>query len=326
MNKLCCILDADENYALRVSECFNSRHALPFEVRAFSEVEAYYECEKENQVELLIAGEKLYPLVRNCAAGQIICLSEQNVLMEGGDTLSIAKYQPCDSIIREVVSLYTGKVPFADVTTGSKGRLVSIYSPNGYCGRTTLSLALAHIKGQKQRVLYINLEEFSVLGLSQQGGTLSDVLYYYYSGGVNAKAKIMSVLRQGNGFDYIPPTTCAQDLPQLSTEAIIGVVKQLSDMGDYELIIMDVGNLIKEPWKLLAESDVILSPAPDTAHRQKKQNEFEKYLYESEMADIADRIVKVDMVRDEGLFIDGRINYPYLINSAFGRKVSSINV
>lgn len=326
MDKICCILDADISYAVRISQYFNSRHVLPFEVRAFSDVEAYLECESENEVELLLVGESMYSKVRGCGAGQIIRLSEQSMLMEGEDNLCIAKYQACDDIIRDVINLYGDRLPIMRVSAGCKGRVVCIYSPNGCCGRTTLGLALAHIKGQRQRVLYINLEEFSALELPERRGTLSDALYYYHAGGGNAGTRLMSVISQGNGFDYIPPAVCAQDLPQFSTESIMGLIGQLSDMGSYELIIVDVGGLIKEPWTLLTRSDVILSPAPDSAHRRKKQNEFEKYLYEADMGATAERIVKVDIIRDNNLFIDGKLNYPYLLNSPYGRMVSSIDI
>lgn len=326
MDKLCCILDADESYAVRISQCINSRHALPFEARAFSDAEAYYECEHTNEVELLIVGESMYPKVRDCAARKIIRLSEQSVLMEGDDALCIAKYQPCDNIIRDVINLYGDKMPIVRAVSDSRGKLVSIYSPNGCCGRTTLGLALAHIRGQRQRVLYINLEEFSALELPERRGSLSDALYYYLTGGGNARTRIMTVISQGNGFDYIPPAVCAQDLPQFSTESIMGLIGQLTELGGYELIIVDVGSLIKEPWRLLTDSDVILSPSPDTVHRRKKQSEFEKYLYSAGMEKIADRIVKVDIIRDNNLFSDGRINYPYLLNSPYGRMVSGIDV
>ena len=136
----------------------------------------------------------------------------------------------------------------------------------------------------------------------------------------------MSVISQGNGYDYIPPAVCAQDLPQFSTESIMGLIGLLADMCSYELIIVDVGGLIKEPWTLLAHSDVILAPAPDSVHRRKKQNEFEKYLYEADMGETAERIVKVDIIRDNNLFIDGKLNYPYLLNSPYGRMVNSIAI
>lgn len=35
MGKICCILDSDESFAVRICACFNKKHVLPFSVQAF---------------------------------------------------------------------------------------------------------------------------------------------------------------------------------------------------------------------------------------------------------------------------------------------------
>ena len=83
MGKICCILDSDESFAVRICACFNKKHVLPFSVQAFSDMDAYMSCAQNNEVELLIVDESLYEEVRHVPAGQIIRLCEQPMLMEG---------------------------------------------------------------------------------------------------------------------------------------------------------------------------------------------------------------------------------------------------
>lgn len=325
MGKICCILDSDESFAVRICACFNKKHVLPFSVQAFSDMDAYMSCAQNNEVELLIVDESLYEEARHVPAGQIIRLCEQPMLMEGEADACIVKFQASDSIIRDVLGVYTGRLmPAACAKTADKAEIVCIYSPNGYCGKTTLSLALAHIKGRERKVLYINLEEFSALGTA--AGNLSDVLYYYHVNSKMCGGKIMSLISTGNGFDYIPPAACAKDILDTDAETIIGLTEAVILSGGYEMVIIDVGSLVKEPWKLLEYSDKILIPSPDSPHRQRRVKEFEKFMYTSGYGDTMEKVCMVDIVGDDSVFRDGSINYACLAGSVYAKAVGSIDV
>lgn len=330
MERLCCILDGDERYAVRLSACFNGRRVLPFPVRAFSDTEAYLRCAEENEVELLLVAEDMYPAVESGTAGLVVCLCGQSVLPENeSGAVNIFKYQAGDNIIRDVVSLYGDMRPdSAAVYKDIPARIVCVYSPNGYTGKTTLCMALAHEKGQNRKVLYINLEEFSAdsENLPERNGSLSDALFYYHTGNGCGGGKLMSVINRGNGFDYIPPAVCAEDLAHFSTEIIIGMLDRLSHAGGYELVIIDAGGMIKEVWRLLELADVVLVPKPDSPHRERRQMEFEKYLHQTGRSEVADRIIQVDIPRDDSIFRDGSISYARLSGSAYGRMVNSLDI
>lgn len=326
MSRLCCILDADENFAVRISACFNSRHVLPFMVQAFSDIEAYIGCAQLNQVELLIVDESMYEEARGIPAGQIIRLCEQPMLMEGGADVCIVKFQSSDNIIRDVLSVYRGQlIPLPAAGVKDKAKLVSVYSPNGYCGKTTLALSLAHIKGRDRKVLYLNFEEFSALCGRGEKGNLSDALYYYGIA-TRGSAKLMSVVSRGNGYDYIAPAACAEDIADSDTDTIAAFVEELIRQGGYELVVIDVGSLVKEPWKLLEQADMILMPMPDSAHRKCRQKEFEKFMYTSGREAVMERVRMVDIVQDDTLFKDGQVNYACLAGSRYAKAVSAIDI
>lgn len=325
MGKLCCILDSDENFAVRICACFNKKHVLPFSVQAFSDMEAYISCARNNDVELLIVDEGLYEEARRVPAGQIIRLCEQPMLMEGHDDACVVKFQASDGIIRDVLDAYTGQLmPAACSKTADPAKIVCVYSPNGYCGKTTLSLALAHIKGRDRKVLYINLEEFSALGTAS--GNLSDILYYYHINPRICGGKLMQLIKNGNGFDCILPAACPKDIADYDADTIIGLMDELIKSGGYELVIVDLGGLVKKPWNLLEYADRILIPSPDSPHRQRKIKEFEKFMYTSGYEAIMEKVCMVDIVNDDSLFKDGNINYACLAGSVYAKAVSCIDV
>ena len=325
MGKLCCILDSDENFAVRICACFNKRHVLPLTVQAFSDMEAYISCAQNNEVELLIVDESLYEEARRVPAGQIVRLCEQPMLMEGEADACVVKFQASDGIIRDVLGVYTGKlIPAPCSRTSDKSEVVCVYSPNGYCSKTTLSLALAHIKGRDRKVLYINLEEFSALGTA--AGNLSDILYYYHIDSKLYGARMLSLIKNGNGFDYIPPAACAKDIGDADADTVMGLVDELVAGGGYELVIIDVGSLVGEPWKLFEYADRVLIPSPDSPHRQKRLKEFEKFMYTSGYEGVMEKVRMVDIVRDDSLFRDGSINYACLAGSAYAKAVGGIDI
>lgn len=327
MDKICCILDSDESFAVRICACFNKKHVFPFMVHAFSDVNEYISCARVNEVALLIVDEGMYEEVRHVVAGQIIRLCEQPMLMEGEADACIAKFQASDNIIRDVLGVYSGQL----LSQGRQkqptaSKLVCVYSPNGYCGKTTLALALSHIKGQEKRVLYLNFEEFSAIDMDNGNGTLSDALYYFRIASEYGSGKLLSVICHGNGFDYIAPTACAQDIAWLDTDVMLSFIEGLSRLGEYELIVVDMGSLIKEPWKLLSQAGIILSPVPDSLHRQRRQKEFEKYMYMAGYEAVMDRVRMVDIIQDNSIARDGHLNYAYILGSRYGRMVGAIDI
>lgn len=327
MDKICCILDLDEKYAVRVGACFNSRHVFPFMMQAFSSVDEYISCAMANEVVLLLVDDAMYDAVRSVPAGQIIRLCEQPMLFEGSAEPGVAKFQAGDNIIRDVLCLYKGQISAACRTKNNQGtKVVCVYSPNGFCGKTTLAMALSHIKGQDRRTLYLNLEEFSAFDMPDSAGNLSDALYYYRTGDSRKAAKLLSVISHGNGFDYIAPAVCARDIPDMDGDMLAAFIDELAALGEYELVVVDIGSLVKEPWKLLENADTILYPAPDGEHRIRRQKEFEKYMYLAGYEAVMERCQSVDIIWDNSICTDGRLNYACIGTSRYAKAVMDIDI
>lgn len=327
MEKVCCILDSDEKFAIRMCTCINRKHVFPFIVQAFSKLEEYISCAMTNQVELLLVDESMYDDVKDISAGQIIRLCEQPMLMEGDDEPCVAKFQASDNIIRDVLYLYNGSIASGGrVMDGSSVKTVCVYSPCGCCKKTTLALAFAHIKGQKKRTLYLNLEEFSALGMPADSATLSDALYYYKTMEVAGESRLLSVVGRMDAFDYVAPAVCAKDLAGTDTDTFIGLIDKLARLGEYELVVVDMGSLIKEPWVLLCHADMILSPAPDSEYKKKRQEEFEKYMYMSGYESVIEKLIQVDSTHDGEMYRDGQVNFSHIQGSRLAKAVTDIDI
>ena len=68
-------------------------------------------------------------------------------------------------------------------------KVLGVYSPVGRCLKTSFALTIGKLLAQEERVLYLNLEEFSglsVLMKEEYKSDLSDLLYFYNGGSYNS--------------------------------------------------------------------------------------------------------------------------------------------
>ena len=84
--------------------------------------------------------------------------------------------------------------------------------------KTSFALTMGQLLARNERVLYINLEEYSGftrLIQARHEQDLSDVLYLYRQGAYNW-LKLKSIVYSWGGMDYIPPVRYAEDLNPVS--------------------------------------------------------------------------------------------------------------
>ena len=327
MKGICCIVDADESYALHLTECLNSVGLLPFSIRTYSDIAAFRGDSEELAVELLIIAEELVAETDLSVTERVIVLSESCARETEEGFPCVMKYQAVDKVIREIAALYEDMSQESLVLREEKEvSFIGVYSPNGSCYKTTFCLMLAYILGRRQKVLYVNLEEFSALGEVLQEGqyNLSDALYYYHIG--ERSVKLMSVINEGNEFDYISPVSAAEDLAYFTVEVLLGLIDRLVQLGGYETVIFDMGSFIKQPWRLLAQMDRIYTPKPRSRHEERRLMEFKKYMHNTGQGSQADNMIETSLPYDETINREGRLNFLKAVNGGLGRVVQELGI
>lgn len=288
--KVCCILDEDENYVLRLTEYINSRHVIPYKAMAFTSEETLVSCAGNYDIELLLVGENAdWDMINSISVGMCIELSEESGVEEN----KVYRYQSAEHLLKDVLSHFS--CFSKKLTAGDETRIISVYSPESKCFKTTCSLVLATEAAKRGSTLYINLEQFAGLEkiLSDKRGGLSEALYFYKTGKENSYGKVISCTDSVNGFDYLAPAVCADDISDLTDEEFVDFVCMILKGGNYEYVILDVGTVFNRPWKLLEISDRIIMPEPFDYAGRSKVMEFEKYLEMSGRNEIKNNISKI---------------------------------
>ncbi len=305
--KVCCVLDQSENYAVRLTEYINSRHALPYQALAFTSVEAVKECGDMYDIELLVADEFFkQEQIEKIGAAACVILADNNEKKEN----HVCRYQSADNVIKDVIGQINGYD--AGSVAVSDTKVISVYSPATKCFKTTTSLAISTACGKLGKTLFISLEQFAGLNsiLRDDRGGLSEAIYYYHIGGEGAYGKILSCTDTVNGFDYLAPVICADDVADLTCQEIVSFVSMLVEKGGYRYIVADVGCVFNRPWKLFEISDRVIMPEPLDYMGKRKTLQLEQYLVMSGRKGIEEKICKIRL--------------PY-IESAAGYEISLDN-
>ena len=314
--KICCIYDADEYYAMRLSEAINSNGAFPIRVMAFTSKEAIRECMDDYDIELILMDEKMKSdMMEEFPDIKYIILSEGE---NDSDKDIISRYQSTDRIVMQLLN----KLGSCGIGIPSNGKTIvtSFYSPSGRSEKTLLALAYSHIKGRDKKVLYINLEEYSGIREIMNNSTksLSDVIYQYYIKKDWSFSGIMDCIGHDYGFDYISPVTCPDDIGDMREEDLWNIIDLISKSDLYDELVIDVGNLVRKGWLILSKSTRIYVPIVDNYMEKNRMEEFEDFLRKRKLNSIKQSITGVSLCGD---ILDNNIP---LQTIAFGHSMEKV--
>lgn len=284
MKRIMAVYDVDPFYADRFAEFANQKEKTPFTAIAFNSLSRLTAFAAEQNVELLLVGDEVpEESIREVRARQVVRLGETAIGESKDENQSpvVYKYQASDAVLREVMACYRVQPQFAGLAAvGAKSTVISVYSPIGRCGKTGFCLTLGQIMAKQAKVLYLSLEDYSALSRltgTSYSSALSDLIYYYRQGEYS-RMHLSGLVYSWGGLDYIPPAGYAEDLAEMTGEELAGLVQQIAREGIYEVIILDMGHLAREPEPLLELSDVVYAPMKEDCISAAKLEAWKNYL------------------------------------------------
>ena len=304
MRKIMAICDLEVAYASHFMEHINTRRHLPFEVQAFSDVDALKETVRKQPIEILLISEKALSgremEVGEWNIGQVIVLSEGITFQKNDTYPTISKYQSSESVIREVMAVYATEsrdrngVPIIK----RNAKVIGIYSPVGRCLKTSFALTLGQLMSKERAVLYLNLEScagFEELFDTTYERTLSDVIYYFRQKQENLLHHLNSTICSMDNLDYLPPVSFPQDIATITMTEWQQLLEFLKEESQYEVIILDIGEGVEDVCGMLELCDHIFMPTKQDFVSQAKMLQFEKLLELCVRQEVVSKIVKLKL-------------------------------
>lgn len=273
------ICDREIRYANGLGENISEREDLAVKVYVCSSFEHVLELEQAKKIHIFIVDEEItYAQRTQIGANQVFVLARGKVADLGEEEWAIGKYQCADEIIRQVFEFYVDRTKENVMRCMNKerARLVAVYSPIHRVGKTTFALALGRECAKSKKVLYLNLEEYAGMEVSQDTNmNLGDLLYYLRQGNGNLGIRLQAAVKEDEGLDVVPPIPVVLDLKEVTWEEWEALITQLLENSLYEMVVLDVGESVQGLFPLLELCDRVYMPVLDDEISRRKVKQYQ---------------------------------------------------
>ncbi len=273
------ICDREIRYANGLGENIAEREDLAVKVYVCSSFERVLELEQAKKIHIFIVDEEItYAQRTQIGANQVFVLARGKVADLGEEEWAIGKYQCADEIIRQVFEFYVDRTKENVMRCMNKerARMVAVYSPIHRVGKTTFALALGKECAKRKKVLYLNLEEYAGMEVSQDTNmNLGDLLYYLRQGNGNLGIRLQAAVKEDEGLDVVPPIPVVLDLKEVTWEEWEALITQLLENSLYEMVVLDVGESVQGLFPLLELCDRVYMPVLEDENSRRKLKQYQ---------------------------------------------------
>ncbi len=273
------ICDREIRYANGLGENIAEREDLAVKVYVCSSFERVLELEQAKKIHIFIVDEEItYAQRTQIGANQVFVLARGKVADLGEEEWAIGKYQCADEIIRQVFEFYVDRTKENVMRCMNKerARLVAVYSPIHRVGKTTFALALGRECAKSKKVLYLNLEEYTGMEVSQDTNmNLGDLLYYLRQGNGNLGIRLQAAVKEDEGLDVVPPIPVVLDLKEVTQEEWEALITDLLENSLYEMVVLDVGESVQGLFPLLELCDRVYMPVLEDEISRRKIKQYQ---------------------------------------------------
>ena len=246
---------------------------------------------EQKQVHILLVDETFTKEERNkIQAEKVFVLTKGRVKDLGEEEYELYKYQRAGKMIAKIFETYLEQSPdnLMRPLQKERTRLVAVYSPIHRVGRTQFAIALGKEYAKREKVLYLNLEEYA--GLPQEKEEeldLGDMLYYIRQGNGNLGIRLTSAVKMMDGLGYLPSIPFPPDLREVSFEEWEQLLKQIMETSVYERVILDLGESVQGLYRLLQMCDRVYMPVLEDDISLRKLEQYERTITELQLEHLA---------------------------------------
>ncbi len=287
------VFDSDEEYVTKLMSYMSDSRSVPLEIQGFTDKKRLKDYMRGNEVDiLLIPEEELDEDIEAYETGEMMVLSEGDSYEDSKGHKSICKYQSSENIMREVMCYYAEK-PSVElgILNAANTEMIGIYSPIRRSFRTSFAFALGEVLSEREKVLYINLEEYSGFNQLMQKNfmmDISDLIFYIGQKKRNFPCKLASMVEKAGLMDFIPPVISPLDILSVDRETWNIFFNELCNC-DYSKIVVDISDSVSAFLDILSYCKKIYMPVREDTVSKAKLEQYEAMLRIMEREDIIDR-------------------------------------
>ena len=300
------IFDADKGYRERFADYLMSYKAAEMELAVFTSEQFFFEALDVDKFHLFVLGggyEAVLPRAR-AKKVPVLVLTEytqsyvkETIEMLDEQVVYTSKYQSMDVITQKMQLLADAKWSRRDAQVSQQTlEVVGVFSPVRHEMQMLFSLLFARNAGREQKVLYINLLEFS--GFSEvfkdTEYDLGDVILQMRGDMVKAE-RFLACIYESEGFSYISPVLNPENIREITGEDVQKLLKAVADYTDYRTVVLDIGLNVGDFAEVLLACDRIYCLEKKGYLFEAQTRQFFSYLERAVDTAFLERIRKVEI-------------------------------
>lgn len=305
------VCDADEGYRNRFVTYLVEHRAREVAVQAFSKPELFLEAMEKQRFDLIVIGKGFDGSEESAKERGIPLLWLKDTVPErvaesGGylpeekkRSTSIFRYQPMGAILHEM-QILTGacqkKIPDLDVAV-KRMEVIGIYSPIRHEMQMPFAMVLSAMLSERSKVLYVNLMAHSgVLEIFRLTGEydFGDIIIRLRNKRLYPETFLRSVYQTERMY-YIPPFVNPENLYDFTREDYLTFLGFLEDRTDFEVIVFDFGEGIRNFAEMLEHCSSIYCPMKPGFVFECQRNDFLEYLQKEAEESVKERLHMVNL-------------------------------
>lgn len=312
------IADSDYKYIDSFTNFISSNYSKKFNLTSFTRADIFTEYLKNSyeNIDILLLTREFLSESENLLENINIkvLLSDGVASSDDQNYHIIHKYQAVDNIIAQIMEVFTEKKSIKNISLdGKKTKLVSVYSPIGGVGKTSVSLALAaKLAEYGTSVMLISLEGLGSFFAPLLGtGTcaLTNVMLGVLdnSESIIYKTESNKTFDNRYGFYYLEPPECFRDITDVNSKELNTLFTKFKNSGKYDYIVVDMESKADNSiFSVFNHSDsIIFVTSPEPLSYYKTQS-FIKQFKKIDLADQSDLVEKFFPVVNK--YADGFVN------------------
>ena len=300
--KILVVCDSDIHYASSLAENILAREEIAVKVCVCVSMESCARIMEQRRIHILVVDEMFTREQRGkVEAEKVFVLTKSKVKDLRDEEYELYKYQRAGRIIAKIFETYLEENSdnLMRPLQKERTRLVAVYSPIHRSGRTRFAIALGKEYAKKERVLYLNLEEYTgLLQAKEEELDLGDMLYYIRQGNGNLGIRLASAVKKMDELEYVPPIPFPPDLREVSFEEWEELLEQIREASNYERVILDLGEGVQGLYRILQMCDRVYMPVLEDEISQRKLEQYERTISELHLEHLAGKTHQFVLAED----------------------------
>lgn len=237
----------EDRYLLDSISTYISSNNREFNLLIYTEPEKALEYIRENssKLDVIMSTPRFLKSIDNTNITKI-AISNSTNLEAQDDLFYLNVYQCGEDIVNDLkkICLVENNIPITNRKSQST-KLVSFYSTQGGSGKTTIAYSTALQCAVSKKVLYMNFETSSYTDNYYKESfpvPMDDILFAIKDKRTSMEILLKGAVKNRHNVYVLPPFNSLGDLLDLSVEDVKNLINNITEIGEYEYIFIDLSS------------------------------------------------------------------------------------